>query len=374
MTPEFAVSDFVAVFNQTIEVTYPHVIVVGELANFKISKNRWLYFDIKDDFASIRCFGNISQLPGPIEDGMMLRLYVQPRLHPQFGFSLQVQVIELSGEGTIKKAAKLLEAKLEKEGLFAPERKRILPYPPASIGLITSGESAAYADFIKIMNQRWSGVEIRHIDVQVQGENAPAQIAAALEYFNSHSDAPEVLVVTRGGGSADDLQAFSTESVTRAVAASRVPTLVAIGHEVDTSLAERAADVRASTPSNAAELLVPDKRHEMVIVNQSAKMLGDAALSVISAVQEQLQENRQTFAQVVDDVIKEARMQLREKTALLRILSPEAALQRGYALVKHGDQFVGIKSRLKVDDDITILLQAQELRATIIETKGRKAT
>ena len=120
-------------------------------------------------------------------------------------------------------------------------------------------QSAAYADFTKVLAARWGGLSIEVIDVQVQGEPAPRQITAAVDYFNSQAEPPEVLILIRGGGSAEDLAAFSTEQVTRAVAASRVPTLVAIGHEVDVSLAELAADMRASTPSNAAELLVPDR-------------------------------------------------------------------------------------------------------------------
>ena len=262
MSPELTltVSEFVAVLNQTLEFAYPNVTVSGELANFRVSKNRWVYFDLKDEESSVKFFGTIYQLPGPLEDGMMLAVSGMPRLHPLYGFSVNVVSIRPVGEGSIKKAAKLLEAKLAGEGLFDLERKRPLPYPPTHIGLITSAESAAYRDFVKVLGARWGGIKISLIDVQVQGEVSPAQLVAAIEQFNQAAEPPEVLVVTRGGGSAEDLQAFSTEQVTRAVAASRIPTLVAIGHEVDISLAELAADQRASTPSNAAELLVPDRR------------------------------------------------------------------------------------------------------------------
>ena len=147
--------EFVALINQTLEFALPYAVVEGEVSNFRISKNRWVYFDLKDEQASVKCFGTVYQLPGPIEDGMLMKVSGNARLHPQFGFSLNMQSMMPSGEGSIKKAAALLEAKLQKEGLFDPTHKRRLPYPPDKIGLITSGESAAFADFIKILNARW---------------------------------------------------------------------------------------------------------------------------------------------------------------------------------------------------------------------------
>ncbi len=218
-----------------------------------------MYFDLKDDESSVKFFGTVYALPGPLEDGMVVRVSGSPRLHPQYGFSVNYTNIQPVGEGSLRKAADLLAAKLEKEGLFAPERKRALPYPPGRVALITAGGSAAYADFVKILNARWRGVAVEHFDVLVQGEQAPGQIVSAIAAANALAAVPDVLVLTRGGGSAEDLAAFSTEPVVRAVAGSRVPTLVAIGHEVDFSLAELAADRRASTPSNAAELLTPDR-------------------------------------------------------------------------------------------------------------------
>src|ERR1035438_145266 len=144
---ELSVSEFVDLFNQTLDFAYPLVTILGELSNFRISKNKWVYFDLKDDTATIHFFGSVFQLPGPLEDGMLLRVASTPRLHPLYGFSMNIQKVLLSGEGTIKKAAQLLEKKLSAEGLFDNERKRPLPFPPQKIGLITSKESAAYSDF-----------------------------------------------------------------------------------------------------------------------------------------------------------------------------------------------------------------------------------
>ena len=281
------VSDFVALLNQTLEFAYPVVTVQGELANFRVSKNKWVYFDIKDQHATVRCFGTIYQLPGPLEDGMLIQITATPRLHPLYNFSLNIQAIAPVGEGSIKKAQSLLEAKLQKEGLFDTERKRLLPYPPTKIGLIASVESAAYKDFMKIINVRWVGLHIAVANVQVQGAAAVGQITSALKYLNEHMDL-EAIIVTRGGGSPEDLAVFSTEQVTRAVAASRVPTLVAVGHEVDVSLAELAADVRASTPSNAAELLVPDRRDVLASVGSQQNLRGHELTRLVRAQTEQV--------------------------------------------------------------------------------------
>ena len=173
-------------------------IIEGELANLKISKNRWLYFDIKDEFSKVSCFGSVSAMPGPLKDGMMIKITGQPRLHPQFGFKVNIQSIQPSGEGSIKKAYDLLKAKLTKEGLFDEERKRLLPYPPNHIALITSVESAAYADFIKIINVRWPFLTISVFDTQVQGESAPLQLISAIENANKSSDLAEVAISNKG--------------------------------------------------------------------------------------------------------------------------------------------------------------------------------
>lgn len=329
-----SVSDFVALVNQTFEFAYPSVVLVGELANFKVSKNKWVYFDLKDELASVRFFGTVYTLPGPLENGMVLEVRGHPRLHPQFGFSVTVQSIRPVGEGSIKRAANLLEAKLRAEGLFDEARKRALPYPPQTIGLVTSKESAAYADFIKVLNNRWRGLYIRLIDVQVQGEAAPGQIVRAITQCNELAQQPAVLVLIRGGGSADDLQAFSTEQVTRAVAASRMPTLVAIGHEVDISLAELAADRRASTPSNAAELLVPDRRDVQRRLKEHAANLEHAIETLLADHRDALESSRKLATQFVEVGITNARQNLARRRQLASAFSPASTLRRGYAIIR----------------------------------------
>lgn len=336
-SPYFTVSEFVAVFNQSLEMLYPQVVIQGELSNFRVSKGKWVYFDLKDDVASVKFFGSVFNLPGPLQDGLTCEVIGRPRLHPQFGFSISFEAIRPTGEGSIKKARDLLERKLRSEGLFAAERKRSLPYPPQRIGLITSAESAAIADFRKIITARWPKLEIVLSDTLVQGAEAPAAIRKAVEAFNLEARPPEVLVIIRGGGSADDLAAFSEESVVRAVAASRIPTLVAIGHENDISLAELAADQRASTPSNAAELLVPDVAVERQQQRRNIQLLKHIMSTICEQHHAWLAATREEIDQLLADVIRLQRHELDRNGLLLQALDPLQPLERGYAIVRSSD-------------------------------------
>lgn len=333
--PAFNVSEFVAIFNQSLEMMYPAVVITGELANFRVSKGKWVYFDLKDEHSSIKFFGSIYALPGPLEDGITIEVIGQPRLHNLYGFSINFKAIRAVGEGSIRKAQDLLLKKLEAEGLFASERKRPLPYPPQRIGLITSAESAAIADFKKIVAARWPALQIELIDSLVQGVEAPAAIVRAVQAFNMDSNPPELLVIIRGGGSADDLAAFSDETVVRAVAASRLPTLVAIGHESDTSLAELAADMRASTPSNAAELLVPDVANERRHAEQLSVRINELLTRHFVSEQEYIESRRDDLRHILESAFDRAENELSSLRVLLRALDPLLPLQQGYALVRN---------------------------------------
>lgn len=361
----FTPSDFVAITNQTLEVAFGFTHIEGELANFRISKNKWVYFDIKDDNAKVSCFATIYALPGPLEEGMVIKISGQPRLHPQFGFSVTVQTIQPSGQGAIKKAFDLLKASLTAEGLFDVERKRSLPYPPQKIALVSSLESAAYADFIKIVSSRWPYVKIDLYDVQVQGESSPTQLVQALQSANSDAEIADILVVTRGGGSADDLIAFNDERVVRAIAASRIPTLVAIGHEIDESLSELAADMRASTPSNAAELMVPDRQAEYRQLRQLESRLQNNIKGLVAIERKQLTTKHQLFAQQLQYIQGSAKQSLATAQALLIAYNPNNVLQRGYSIVRSGAIIINSVESVQKGDDIAIQLSDGTLQATI---------
>ncbi|MFZ1483920.1 MAG: exodeoxyribonuclease VII large subunit [Candidatus Saccharimonadales bacterium] len=330
----FGVSEFVMSLNATLEGAFPYVEIEGELANFRVSKGKWVYFDLKDEDSTIKCFATIYSLPGPLEDGMVVRVAGTPRLHQLYNFSFQVQSIVPIGEGALKRANDLLALKLQKEGLFDEARKRPLPYPPKHIAVITSAQSAAYADFIKITSARWQAMTVDVYDVLVQGINAPGALVGALQRINAEPELPELVVMIRGGGSPEDLAAFSDERVVRAVSASRVPTLVAIGHEVDVSLAELAADKRASTPSNAAELLTPDKTTEKRHVRSLRKALTENITQTILTELQMVSVLRKDLGSARAYIYRSAVEALAAKTKMLAVLDPQRPLQQGYAIVR----------------------------------------
>ncbi len=350
------VSEFIDLVNQTYELAYPIVSVVGELANFKISKNKWIYFDLKDELANLKFFGTVYQLNSPLEDGMLLKVTCNPRMHRTYGFSMQVQQIELVGEGSLKRAAELLQIKLSKEGIFDMDKKRLLPYPPTRVALITSAQSAAYHDFVNIINNRWRGLSVNLIDVQVQGEIAVSQIVKAIDDFNSQPDQYDVLVIIRGGGSPEDLSAFNSEAVTRMVAASNIPTLVAIGHEIDISLAELAADRRASTPSHAAELLVPDKRAVLSSLKVSRQTLNKKLEHTLEVMSYEIHRKSEHLQTLIDHIINQFFQDVLHKKELLFAYDPDNVLQRGYSIVRKQGKVMRSSSYINLNDILDIKL------------------
>lgn len=360
-------TDFVALFNQTAEFACPVVTIEGEITNLKVAKNRWVYFDLKDDNASLRYFGTVYQLPGPLADGLMVRVVGAPRLHPKFGFNINLQSLLAVGEGSLKKAADLVRSKLTAEGLFAIERKRVLPTIPQTVGLITAAGSAAYGDFIKILDERWGGVTVQLMDVYVQGEQAPHQLVAAIEAFNTQRLPPQVLVITRGGGSAEDLSAFNDERMVRAVATSRIPTLVAVGHEADESLAELAADVRASTPTNAATILVPDRLVELEALFLHRDVLRGRLQGLCVAQLQELKGLRNNLTAAIKTLLEQESRHLKASRQLITLFNPRAALARGYAIVSLGAAYVSKVAQVKPGDSLNVELADGKLKVKTIK-------
>lgn len=346
-----SVSDFVAVINQTLEYALPSVVIVGEVSGLSIRQGKWVRFKLKDETSSVDFFGSIYQMNTPLEDGMMVAVLGKPKLSDKWGFSVSMQSVQAVGEGSIKRSFELLQKKLAAEGLFDAIRKRSLPELPKHIGVISSTEAAGYADFMKILNSRWGGMSVEVARTLVQGVHAPGQIIRAIEHFNQAGDPPEVLVLVRGGGDADDLAAFNDEALVRAIAASRIPTLVGVGHEVDTTLADLVADVRAATPTNAAQLLVPDKRE---IIERSRTIVR----MMIPAIAHRISE----YSREKDDLLAASELLISERlaafkqevTASMRLLNeynPAKVLARGYALLR-GDVRVGEALEIETMDTI----------------------
>jgi exodeoxyribonuclease VII large subunit len=366
-----SVTEFVELLNQTFEFAYPIISIVGELANFRISKNKWVYFDLKDETSSLKFFGSVYQLKQALEDGMLIKVSCTPRMHNNYGFSMHIQSIEPVGEGSLKRASELMQLKLSKEGLFDESRKRLIPHPPKRVGLITSSQSAAYTDFTKIINHRWRGIEIDLVDVQVQGFAAIEQIIDAINYFNE-DNSTEVIVLIRGGGSPEDLAAFSSEEVTRAVAASDIPTLVAVGHEIDVSLAELAADKRASTPSNAAELLVPDRLVMIRQLKENQKYLASARQQAFKYSREKLKQASQNLQELAFSILRDRKKELDTSKALIEAYNPLSVLERGYSIVRIDGKAVKSTTGLKLNDILDVRLANGELVAAVTSISPKR--
>jgi len=377
------VKAFLDILNETLSFAFPAVTVEGEVSSFKVNQGKWVFFDLKDGDATLPCFMPVYQLKVPLEDGMKVRVGGVPKVTHWGKFSFTAKTVALAGEGELKRAFELLQAKLEQEGLFDPARKRPLPRFPQRIGLITSGASAAYADFIKILEQRWGGLDVQLADIQVQGVAAPDQVINAISYFNEMATPPEVLVVIRGGGSLEDLQAFNTEAVARAIAASRVPVLVGVGHEVDISLADFAADQRAATPTDAARLVVPDRTEVMGQVanlrRQMEQALGSAIAERGHAIARQVAalehfvrlprarvetlEGRLLHSQ--RQILQLQRQKLVGLQRLMASFDPKATLKRGYAIVRHKERVVTAADQVSPGNSLMIQLAAGTLKTRV---------
>jgi exodeoxyribonuclease VII large subunit len=331
---KLSVSDFIALTNQTLEYAYPLIEVEGEVAGFKVNQGKYVFFDLKDEGGSVGCFMMVWQLRIPIEDGMKVIVSASPKLTQWGKFSLTVRTIRPSGEGSLRKSFDILKAKLEKEGLFAPERKRSLPDIPSHVAVVSSTEAAGYADFVKILDDRWGGMRVDVAHVQVQGAEAPDQIIRALAYFNSQESLPEVIVIVRGGGSADDLSTFNDELLVREIATSRIPTLVGIGHEVDVTLAELVADVRAATPSNAAQLLVPDRREMIATVHHRVMSIIPRVNHAIEGRQKEVKRLLQQTFDTIEYRVELHDTEIKNIKRVIEQLNPRRALQRGYAIIR----------------------------------------
>lgn len=378
-----SVKAFLEILNETLTFAFPAVTVEGEVSSFKVNQGKWVFFDLKDEDATLPCFMPKYQLKVPLEDGMKVRVTGVPKITNWGKFSFTVKTVELAGEGELKRAFEILKAKLEKEGLFEESRKRQLPRLPTRIGLITSGQSAAYADFIKILGQRWGGLSITLADVQVQGAAAPNQIVGAINYFNQLSAPPEVLIIIRGGGSLEDLQAFSTEEVARAVASSRTPTIVGVGHEVDFSLADYVADRRAATPTDAARIVVPDRQEVMRdLEHRQSRLLG--------SIKNQINSRQHTISRQIHilerfvrvprgkierlesrlsgssrQVFSDYKQRLASMQRLLASFDPTATLKRGYSIVRHEGMVVSNSKQVSSGNSLMVQLAEGSLKTTV---------
>lgn len=346
------VSDALALINQVMDTAFPSLVIDGEVANFKVNQGKFVFFDIKDSEGSLGCFMMVFQLGMTLEDGMRVRVVAQPKLTKWGKFSLTVRNVVPIGEGSIKRNFELQRAKLEKEGLFDDEHKRMLPVYPERIAVVSSVDAAGYADFVKIASERWPGITIDAYNVTVQGESAPEQIVRALGRANQRA-AYDAIAVVRGGGAREDLAAFDDEGVVRAIASSRTPIITGVGHEIDETLADLAADVRASTPSNAAEILVPEKREVQAMVDYLRQKPIVTLEHLIADVRREVAVAREQFAQNFARAVEHYRTELTLLTQIARQYNPQVVLARGYALARASSGNLQ-KAPPEIGDDMTI--------------------
>jgi len=244
-----------------LEAGFPQLWVEGEISNLARPASGHLYFTLKDEQAQIRCAlfrGNARGLAFKPENGQLVQLRGRLGLYEARGeYQLIADAMEMAGEGRLRAAFEALKQTLEKEGLFRPERRKPMPRAPRHIAVITSPSGAVIRDIIHVLERRWPLAHLRLYPVPVQGDTAAPAICRALEAVNRHGLA-QAIILGRGGGSLEDLWAFNEESVARAIAASKIPVISAVGHETDVSISDFVADLRAPTPSAAAEQLTPD--------------------------------------------------------------------------------------------------------------------
>ncbi len=379
------VSDFLGLVNELLKTLADRepFAVEGEVSGYRVSQGQWVSFDLKDEQGMVNVFMPIWKLNVPIEDGMKVRVHGVGRIYPKYGkFSLSAERVEPVGEGALKKALAALRLKLEKEGLFDSSRKRALPRFPQTIALIASRESAAYGDFIRIVNERWGGLEIDSYHVKVQGEGAAQDVMHALK--QAEQGDYDAIIITRGGGGFEELMAFNDEQLVRAIHASKIPTLVAIGHERDVTLAEEAADVRGSTPTDCARRLVPDRRdvlYELASLQggiegsllqwfERGHTLIDRALQApvvwLSGRKGLIDARLTSLNASVDGWLRDLQERIQSRTRLLASFDPTAVLKRGYAILRteSGHALTSVKS-LKTGQNATVALHDGDASVTV---------
>ena len=344
-----------------LEAAFPEVWVAGEVSNFARPQSGHCYLTLKDDRAQLRAVmwrGVATRLRFDLHDGLEVICRGRLDLYAQRGsYQLIIEDILPQGMGALELALRQLREKLAREGLFDPARKRPLPPFVRRIAVVTSPTGAAIRDFLQVLGRRWRGADVLIVPVRVQGEGAAAEIAAAIETVNRLPMPADVLVVTRGGGSMEDLWAFNEEPVVRAIAASRIPVISAIGHEIDVTLSDLAADVRALTPSEAAELVAPASEELVADLRQLEGRLAAALRSRADSARAQLDALtrhavfRRPYQRIfelarrldefdarerraVRGLVRLARQQTDTAAGRLESLSPLAVLGRGYSLTQ----------------------------------------
>jgi exodeoxyribonuclease VII large subunit len=351
----------------------PTVWVEGEICELR-RQDRWqsVFFTLKDAgdgsiLAGLMPRGQFDALRLDLRDGERVHVYGRPELfEPRGELRLRALSIERFGLGEHLAALERLKQKLATEGLFAPERKRPLPRIPRRIGLVTGNDAAAKRDVIAAVQARFPAARLLVAETFVQGPRAPTAVVEALQAICGEPEI-DVVVLARGGGSFDDLLPFSDERVVRAVAACPVPVVSAVGHEQDTPLCDLAADVRASTPTAAARLLVPELAELVSSLDRARAGLGRGARLVLERRGERLDARRTRLGRASALLVERRSAAIERSAARLRALSPLATLERGYAIVRHDGSVVRAAAEVEPGDDIDVRVAEGSFTGTVRE-------
>jgi len=335
-----SVSELTERIKRTLETDFGEVAVLGEISNVAHPRSGHVYFTLKDDSASIRAVmwkNDARRLAFDLTDGLAVRSLGRLTVYPPRGdYQIVVRQIEPEGIGALELAFRQRYARLAQEGLFDPSRKRPLPRYPQRIVIVTSPTGAAVRDLLQVIDRRWRCADVLIAPTRVQGAGADHEVVAAIELANQVAWA-EVIVVARGGGSLEDLWTFNEEAVVRAIASSRLPVVSAVGHEIDVTLADLAADKRALTPSEAGEFCVPDAREVVLHLDRLADRLRLAGSSQLCNARARLDQLAQRARQALNQDLLSKRHRAARLAASLEALSPLAVLARGYSLTFQAD-------------------------------------
>ena len=410
------VAELTAQVRELLERAFRDLWVQGEVSNFRVSPYGHYYFTLKDASAQLRCFVNKKDtrlLRLRPEDGLEITVRGALGVYEARGeYQLLVNYLEPVGLGALQLAFEQLKARLQAEGLFAAARKKPLPMLPQRLGLITSPRGAAVADMIRILRRRYENLHLLLYPVRVQGEGAAEEMVEALQYFNRAAPRVDVIILARGGGSLEDLWAFNEEVLARAIAASKIPVITGVGHETDFTIADFVADLRAPTPSAAAELVIKSKeqlkerlqalearmaqlvryqtlhaRQQLTellaapgwrrlegLVREQSQRADELAAALRLALRDSVAEARQRWALAAARLasfdlrgrVRQERLRLKALAGQLHQLSPMRVLERGYAIVfDEAGNVVKSAGAVSVGDALAIQLARGRLRAEV---------
>ena len=335
-----------------LESSFGTVWVEGEVSNVRQPSSGHIYFTLKDQSAQIRCVMFRAQalaMRFALKDGLNVIVMANISVYERDGqYQLYVQVVEPKGKGSLQLAFEQLKERLRKEGLFEESRKKPIPFLPSAIGIITSPTGAVIKDILHVLDKRFSNFNAIIYPVKVQGQGAKEDIKEAIEYFNE-SGIVDVIILARGGGSTEELWPFNEEIVARAIFNSAIPIISAVGHETDYTIADFVSDMRAPTPSRAAELVIPNKKDLVDEVDSYVKQLQKSLKGLIPTYYQRIDQATESLKHGIKDLIIHKNRIFETEAVKLEALNPLRILKRGYSIAMKLPQKTIVKNSSQIE-------------------------